>query len=513
MALHKHKAEQALKESEERFRMIFDGSRDAIFIVAEDAEFVEVNEAASALTGYSQEELKKMTISDLHEEEDTHAYRQFFHRIMSGEQITSEARILRKDGTKVDTELSNIRITIGDVAYMHTVARDITERKKAEETARESEKRFHASVENMLDCFGIYSAIRDESGHIVDFQIDYVNAAACANNLMTKDEQIGKRLCELLPAHRETGLFDEYCQVVETGRPLRKESLIYEDVYGSKQLKRAFGISAVKLGDGFAVAWCDITERKKAEEKQDELLEKVDNINKELKEFAYIVSHDLKAPLRGIKTLASWILSDCADKLGDQANKQMNLLLERVERMYNLIEGTLQYSRAGRAEGKRVQINLNNYIPEIIDMVVPPENITVTIENELPVIVCEENHIIQVFQNLLSNAIKYMDKPQGRIKVGCVEQDGFWKFSVADNGPGIEENHFENIFKIFQALPISPDFQGTGVGLTVAKKIVELYDGKIWVESKVGEGSCFLFTLPKQKMGVKNEKLEANIAC
>jgi signal transduction histidine kinase len=181
--------------------------------------------------------------------------------------------------------------------------------------------------------------------------------------------------------------------------------------------------------------------------------------------------------------------------------------------MYNLIEGTLQYSRAGRAEGKRVQINLNNYIPEIIDMVVPPENITVTIENELPVIVCEENHIIQVFQNLLSNAIKYMDKPQGRIKVGCVEQDGFWKFSVADNGPGIEENHFENIFKIFQALPISPDFQGTGVGLTVAKKIVELYDGKIWVESKVGEGSCFLFTLPKQKMGVKNEKLEANIAC
>ncbi len=258
----------------------------------------------------------------------------------------------------------------------------------------------------------------------------------------------------------------------------------------------------------------EIAERKRAENCQAQLVKKVDNINKELKEFASIVSHDLKAPLRGIKTLASWILSDSADKLDDQANEQMNLLLERVERMYNLIEGALQYSRAGRAEGKRVQVNLNNFIPEIINMVVPPENITVTIENELPVIECEETHIMQVFQNLLSNAIKYMDKPQGWIKIGCVEHDGFWKFSVADNGPGIEEKHFERIFKIFQALPTSPDFEGTGVGLTVAKKIIELYDGKIWVESNPGEGSTFFFTLPKSdapqevSIGVTSENIK-----
>jgi len=251
--------------------------------------------------------------------------------------------------------------------------------------------------------------------------------------------------------------------------------------------------------------------RKRAAELE-EAYKKLGNVNQELKDFAYIVSHDLKAPLRGIKTLADWILSDCADKLGDQANEQMNLLLERVERMYHLIDGALQYSRAGWAGEKRVQVNLNNFIPEIINMVVPPENITVTTENELPVIECEETHIMQVFQNLLSNAIKYMDKPQGWIKIGCVEQDGFWKFSVADNGPGIEEKHFEKIFKIFEALPTSPNFEGTGVGLTVAKKIVELYDGKIWVESKVGEGSIFFFTLPMQEIEAKDVKLEANIA-
>ena len=251
---------------------------------------------------------------------------------------------------------------------------------------------------------------------------------------------------------------------------------------------------------------------KERTERQTELIEKVDNINKELKDFASIVSHDLKAPLRGIKSLATWILDDCSDQLGEQAKEQMNLLLGRVERMYNLIDGVLQYSKAGRTEEKPVQVNLEDFIPEAIDMLVPPENISITIENTMPVIECAETHVMQLFQNLLSNAIKYMDKPKGRINVGCIEENGFWKFSIADNGPGIEGKYFEKIFKMFQALSVSEDFEGTGVGLTIAKKIVELYGGNIWVESKIGKGSTFFFTLPKQEVGVINAKLEANIA-
>ena len=251
---------------------------------------------------------------------------------------------------------------------------------------------------------------------------------------------------------------------------------------------------------------------KERTEKQTELLIKVDNINKELKDFASIVSHDLKAPLRGIKSLATWILDDCSDKLTEQGKEQMNLLLGRVERMYNLIDAVLQYSRIGRTEEKTVQVNLNDFVPELIDMLVPPENVSITIENTMPVTECAETHIMQLFQNLLSNAIKYMDKPQGQIKIGCVEEDCFWKFSINDNGPGIEEKHSENIFKMFQTLSVSEESEGTGVGLTIAKKIVELYGGKIWVESKIGSGSTFFFTLPKQEMGVINAKLEANIA-
>jgi signal transduction histidine kinase len=257
----------------------------------------------------------------------------------------------------------------------------------------------------------------------------------------------------------------------------------------------------------------EIAEREQAERRQAELIEKVDNINKELKDFASIVSHDLKAPLRGIKSLATWILDDCSDKLGQQGNEQLNLLLGRVEKMYRLIDGVLQYSRAGRTEEKIVQVDLNNFVPEAIDMLVPPENISITIENTMPVIECAETHVMQLFQNLLSNAIKYMDKPQGCIKITCVEEDGFWKFGITDNGPGIEEKHFEKIFKMFQALSVSENFEGTGVGLTITKKIVELYGGNIWVESEVGKGSTFFFTLPKQETGVTDAKLEANIAC
>ena len=256
----------------------------------------------------------------------------------------------------------------------------------------------------------------------------------------------------------------------------------------------------------------DITERKQAEEKQAKLFEQVESINKELKDFAYIVSHDLKAPLRGIKTLADWISTDYADKLDEQGREQIGLLSGRVDRMHNLIDGILEYSRVGRQKEKQIQVNLNELIPEIIDTIAPPENIAITIEDELPVVKCEEIRIMQVFQNLLSNAVKYMDKPQGQVRIGCVEEDGFWKFSIADNGPGIEEAHYEKIFQIFQTLSPRDEVEGTGVGLSVVKKIVELYGGKIWVESKPGERSTFFFTLPKQESEVVDDaQLEANI--
>jgi len=260
-------------------------------------------------------------------------------------------------------------------------------------------------------------------------------------------------------------------------------------------------------------------ERKRADEEREKLnkdletaVRELSRSNKELQDFAYIIAHDLKAPLRAIGTLADWMSTDYADKFDEEGRKQMKLLRGRVDRMHNLIEAVLQYSRLGREKEKWVQVDLNKLVPEVIDMVAPPQNITITTESQLPVIECEETRISQVFQNLLSNAVKYMDKPQGRISIGCAEDDGFWKFSVADNGCGIEEKHVDRIFKIFQTLSPRDEFESTGIGLTMVKKIVELCGGKIWVQSKPGEGSTFFFTLPKQKKEITDTKIKADTA-
>jgi signal transduction histidine kinase len=259
---------------------------------------------------------------------------------------------------------------------------------------------------------------------------------------------------------------------------------------------------------GVLGTYVDITDRKLAERQQAEFAEQLKVINQDLQDFAHVVSHDLKAPLRAIRTLADWLATDYQDKLDPQGKENLRLLGSRVDRMQNLIDGVLQYSRIGRTEQKTEPVDLNRLVPEIIDNLGAPEHIAIHVEPDLPTVEADATRITQVFQNLLSNAIKYMDKPQGNITVGCVQDDGFWKLSVADNGPGIERKDFERIFKLFQTLARRDDCESTGVGLTVAKKIVEIYGGRIWVESEVGRGSTFFFTFPKSNAKVSDETLQ-----
>ena len=237
--------------------------------------------------------------------------------------------------------------------------------------------------------------------------------------------------------------------------------------------------------------------RKRAEEKQAQLLTQVEAANRELADFAYVVSHDLKAPLRAIDSLAKWLATDYEDKFDDEGREQLNLLLGRVRRMHDLIDGILQYSRAGRVREEVVEVDLVELVSSAIDMVSPPSHVRVVVETPLPTIVIERTRIAQVFQNLLSNAVKFVDKPAGLVRVGCTEEDGFWKFYVSDNGPGIEAKDWQRVFLLFETLRPRDRSDSTGVGLAVVKKAVELYGGRVWVESRLGEGSTFYFTLPR----------------
>jgi len=240
---------------------------------------------------------------------------------------------------------------------------------------------------------------------------------------------------------------------------------------------------------------------------------RLEQVNKELDDFAYVVSHDLKAPLRHIKSLVEWITSDCSEKLAAEQSENFHLLVSQVDRMHALIEGILQYSRAGRSKEETVTFDATDAVAEAIELTAPPDTIRIEVRDALPTLTLERTRIVQVFQNLLSNAVKFMDKPDGRIVIGCHSRQGYWTFSVADNGPGIDEKHHQRIFRMFQTLQPSDSYESTGIGLTLVKKIVEIYGGKIWVESRPGAGSTFFFTLPQEQKETQHEKLQTGTAC
>lgn len=221
-------------------------------------------------------------------------------------------------------------------------------------------------------------------------------------------------------------------------------------------------------------------------------------VNRELSDFAHVVSHDLKAPLRGIGSLANWLQQDYADKLGPEGAEQLRMIGGRVVRLSSLIDGILTYSRAGRTHRSQTVVSLDALVRGTLEMLAPPAHITV-VASALPQIRMDPTKAQQLFQNLLSNAVKYMDKPSGRVTVSCVAAEGFWHFSIADNGPGIEEKYFERVFQLFQTLAPRDEVESTGVGLAVVKKIVETEGGQIWIESVVGHGATFHFTLPREE--------------
>ncbi|OHB62183.1 MAG: hypothetical protein A2167_01745 [Planctomycetes bacterium RBG_13_46_10] len=377
---------------------------------------------------------------------------------------------------------------------------EINHRIQIEQMLREHKQRLDTILSLILTGVVIVDC---ETHEIVD-----VNPLAAKMIGLPKEQIIGK-ICHQFICPAEMGK----CPISDLGQTVdRSERMLLRPNNQKIPILKSVTIADWQGRKFLVESFLDISEQKKNEEHKNQLLVKLENVNKELNELVYIISHDLKTPLRGINTLVNWLSTDYAVKFDNEGRERIELLLSRVSRMYNLIDGILQYSGVGRIKEVQVKVNLNELLPGIIDKLAVPGNISVTIENELPVIECEKGRISQVFQNLLSNAVKFMDKPQGQIRIGCVEEESYWKFSITDNGPGIKEKYYEKIFQIFQTLLPKDEIKGVGVGLTVVRKIVEIYGGRIWVKSKLGEGSAFFFTLPKYEVGVKNEKLEACFA-
>ena len=278
--------------------------------------------------------------------------------------------------------------------------------------------------------------------------------------------------------------------------------------------------SGTKLGAVVAIR--DLTARKQAEREVVQLnnelearvkqrtneLERVNTIllatanqleqrNQELNEFAYVASHDLKAPLRAIANLSEWIEEDLADKLDEDTRHKMDLLRSRVRRLQKLIDALLTYSRIGRSQSDIKEVSVREMLVEIIDSLNVPEHFQVEIVGQMPTLNTQLVPLQQVFGNLIGNAIQHSDCREGKITISATEQDGYYQFAVADNGKGIDPQYHDKIFTIFQTLESRDIRDSTGVGLAIVKKAVENQGGQIEVRSNLGEGTTFCFTWRK----------------
>jgi PAS domain S-box-containing protein len=239
----------------------------------------------------------------------------------------------------------------------------------------------------------------------------------------------------------------------------------------------------------------DITAVKSLHQQKETILKELEKRNNELHEYAHIVSHDLKSPLRSINALISWIKTDNESILDKNSLQNFSLIENTLETMEKLISDILEYSSAGASLKNNTPVNLNELVNGLINFLYIPKNIKVIILNELPVVIGDKTKFQQIFQNFISNAIKFSNKEEGLVEIDYKELDSFYQFSVKDNGIGIEKKYHEKIFKIFHSLNKSKE--STGIGLSIIKKIVDLYEGDVWLESEPNKGTTFYFTIKK----------------
>jgi len=290
-------------------------------------------------------------------------------------------------------------------------------------------------------------------------------------------------------------------ELFEANKKLRDEANSLKEINSNlTEILNSMNLDAEKLGNEKDFNQSDFLKKQSIEivnmnKQREVLLKNLENQNKELNEYAHVVSHDLKAPLRNIDTLINWIIEDNKSEISESCTNSLNQVLLNVEKMDLLIKGILAYSTVDKLESEERLIDLNQVIDEIKREIHIPKNIEISILNELPKIHGNTWRFKQLMQNLIENSIRHNDKAKGQIEIGCTEKEHDFEFYVKDNGIGIAEKYHDKIFKIFTKL--DSNNQNSGVGLSIVNKIIQYYKGSIWLESKENIGTIFYFTLPK----------------
>lgn len=467
--------------SEDLFRDLCENANDLIQSVTPEGRFLYVNLAWMKTLGYSSEEVDGLSVFDtIHPDSHLHCM-SLMSKLLRGEEIgTLTADFRAKDGRRVPVE-GSARCTFEDGRPMATrgIFRDITLRKAAE---AERDRLFTMSVD--LLCVagtdGFFKEVNPAFERVLGYTTTELLSRGYLEFIHPEDraesqhevERLGQGLATVDFQNRFCSRDGSWRWISWRATPWPERGLIY-----------AVGR--------------DVTEQKRIEAVLDRQSAELARSNSDLEQFAYVASHDLRAPLQAIVTLSEWIEEEVAQGDREKAAAHLHQLRARSHRMSTMINDLLEYARAGRRRMEPERVDTAELLRDLVDLISPPSSFKIEVGAGLPVLETPRGPLEQVLRNLITNAIKHHDRPEGTVRIEArMDEKSGCVFTVRDDGPGIEPKFHERIFHMFEKLRSRDEVEGSGIGLALVKRIVEGQGGRVWIEAAEGRGASFHFTWP-----------------
>lgn len=523
-----------IQEQKQELEVIVDNSSLGIILTRFD-KILKSNHAIQRILGYSENELLDKTLDNISSEDHSTENHSLFSQTDQTNPVNSHISIRKykkKDGTILwaKTNINTVTHNDGETKYQVVIIEDITiQREKT--ILLNLINSIAKSILGKMDLHEIAWVITNKIAnylnsddciiYLVNYEKNTIEQISAIGNKIAKNYKIKNRMVASIgegivgtvattgvgeiiadTSKDERYIIDDKKRLSEIAVPIINNGNVIAVIdsehadknhYTTEHFKTLSNIAnLVSMQLNSAI---NLRERQKVEANNLNILTELSKSNTELQEYAHIVSHDLKSPLRSIHALTSWIKEDNQDNLDELSLQNFDLIEVTLEKMEQLITGILNYSSIGAKDENLESVDLNTVISDLQTILFIPDHISIILKNKLPVLKGESIKFQQLFQNLISNAIKFNNKEIGLIEIDVTDKVSYYQFSVKDNGIGINEKYFDKIFKIFHSL--TDNKESTGVGLSIVKKIVDLYNGEIWVESTEDINTTFHFTIKK----------------
>ncbi|MBN1515478.1 PAS domain S-box protein [Candidatus Sumerlaeota bacterium] len=503
-----------VQTSQEELRAIIEGAPVAILGYDESLSVILWNPKCEAIFGYGAAEAEGRQVLSLVATENEDPIREILREgifdDLTSQNLTWETR--RKNGKMIvcGGSFTTVSHETDSERFALLICDDITERRQLEaeleKHAQHLEQMVHERSGELAESEARYrellSNARDSIVSIDEQQnITLFNFAAERAFGYAAAEIIGQPIWTIL--EKGEGAGSGITPFLQSGQTSRVG--ITREIQGRRKNGDLFpleiSLSVYSRGGHtyFTAIMRDIAERKRMELRMDRMIHDLQHANREMEQFSYVVSHDLKAPLRAVKNMSQFLAEDCGESLDDTGKDYLRRIQDSTQRMSELIDNLLDLSQISRVNKRRSLVKLDTLIDKVIDVLKPGVNVSIEVQRDLPLVMCAETKMEQVFMNLIGNGIKYNQNEKIVIEIGYEEKDNEYRFYVRDNGIGIDKKYQQRIFEPFQRLHKAHEYEGTGIGLSIVKKVVQEHGGRIWVDSEPEKGTTFYFSMSKPR--------------